>query len=74
MLSSETDNARLQEGETVDDWTIIGEPEFVRERVRMYQENLGMTHMIATRIRVSGLAEPLLRDSVALLAETLDGL
>ena len=74
MLSAETDNARLQEGETVDDWTIIGEPEVVRERVRMYQENLGMTHMIATRIRVSGLAEPLLRDSVALLAETLDGL
>ena len=73
-LSAEMDNARLQAGETLDDWTIIGTPDFVRERVQQYQESLGMTHMIATRIRLGGLPEPMLRDSVALLAETLDGL
>ncbi|NCF33234.1 MAG: LLM class flavin-dependent oxidoreductase [Proteobacteria bacterium] len=74
LLSAEMDNSRLQAGESLDDWTIIGEPAFVRERVQAYQQTLGMTHMIATRIRVSGLDEPLLRNSVALLAETLDGL
>lgn len=74
LLSAEMDNSRLQAGESLDDWTIIGEPAFVRERVQAYQQTLGMTHIIATRIRVSGLDEPLLRNSVALLAETLDGL
>ena len=73
-LSEQAENSRLQAGESLDDWTIIGEPEFVRERVQMYQESLGMTHMIATRIRVGGIEEPILRRSVGLLAETLDGL
>jgi alkanesulfonate monooxygenase SsuD/methylene tetrahydromethanopterin reductase-like flavin-dependent oxidoreductase (luciferase family) len=73
-LVAQADNSRLQDGESIDDWTIIGEPGFVRERVQEYQQSLGMTHMIATRIRLGGLQEPMLRASVALLAETLDGL
>lgn len=73
-LAAKADNSRLQDGESIDDWTIIGEPSFVRERVQEYQQSLGMTHMIATRIRLGGLQEPILRASVALLAETLDGL
>ena len=73
-LAAQADNSRLQDGESIDDWTIIGEPSFVRERVQEYQQSLGMTHMIATRIRLGGLQEPILRASVALLAETLDGL
>ena len=73
-LATQADNTRLQDGETIDDWSIIGEPSFVRERVQAYQQSLGMTHMIATRIRLGGLQEPVLRASVALLAETLDEL
>ena len=72
-LTAQADNSRLQDGEGIDDWTIIGEPSFVRERVQEYQQSLGMTHMIATRIRLGGLEEPMLRASVALLAETLAG-
>ena len=74
LLTAQADNTRLQAGESIDDWTIIGEPNFVRERVQVYQQSLGMTHMIATRIRLGGIQEPVLRASVALLAETLDGL
>ena len=73
-LTAQADNSRLQDDEDIDDWTIIGEPSFVRERVQEYQQSLGMTHMIATRIRLGGLEEPMLRASVALLAETLAGL
>jgi|TARA_B100000768_G_scaffold177124_1_gene190838 alkanesulfonate monooxygenase SsuD/methylene tetrahydromethanopterin reductase-like flavin-dependent oxidoreductase (luciferase family) len=74
LMLEQSENSRLGEGETLDDWTIIGEPSYVRERVDEYRQRLGMTHLIATRIRVAGLEEVELRGSVALLAETLGGL
>ena len=74
LMVDQSENSRLADGETLDDWTIIGEPNYVREQVEEYRQRLGMTHLIATRIRVSGLAETELRASVALLAETLSGL
>lgn len=74
LMISQGENSRLAEGESLDDWTIIGEPNYVRDRVSEYRERLGMSHMIATRIRVSGLEEAELRGSVALLAETLNSL
>lgn len=70
-LSQEVDNTRLVPGETVDDWTLIGDRVFVRDVIQRYQETLGMTHLVATRLRLPGLAESKLRASVALLAETL---
>ena len=74
LIADQSENSRLANGETLDDWTIIGEPNYVREKVEEYRQRLGMTHLIATRIRVSGIAEAELRASVALLAETLSGL
>ncbi len=71
MLAGRVDNARLDVHESVDDWTIVGTPEQVLEKIALYQERLGMTHLIATRLRVSGLAAEVMRDSVALLAETV---
>ena len=62
-------NARLIEGETLDDWALIGTPESVDEQLRKYEASLGMSHLIATRIRVPGLEEGLLRTSITLLAE-----
>ena len=70
-LQEHGDNARLAEGETHEDWTIIGTPNEVVDQVAEYQEKLGMTHMVATRIRVPGIPQDVLRGSVALLAETL---
>ena len=72
-LEQNAANARLQEGERTEDWAIIGEPEHILEKVAGYQERLGMTHLIATRLRIGGIPEVALRDSVALLAETLGG-
>ncbi len=70
-LEARVDNARLQEGETVDDWTIVGTPAQVAEKVAQYRERLGMTHMVATRLRIGGIEDAVLRDSVALLADLL---
>ena len=70
-LAERQDNARLQPGETYEDWTIVGDPATVRDKVAEYQDRLGMTHMIATRLRLPGIPEEVVRGSVALLAETL---
>jgi alkanesulfonate monooxygenase SsuD/methylene tetrahydromethanopterin reductase-like flavin-dependent oxidoreductase (luciferase family) len=72
-MTRQVDNARLEAGETVDDWTIIGEPEYVHERIEAYRHRLGMTHLIATRLRIGGVPETALRASVASLAELVDG-
>ncbi len=72
-LSQGFENARLEAGETLADWAIVGEPQEVMDTIARYQERLGMTHMVATRLRIGGIAEPVLRESVALLAESVDG-
>ena len=70
-VGNETENSRLQPDEGVDDWTLIGDPAFVRDGIQRYQERLGMTHLVVTRLRLPGLSESQLRASVALLAETM---
>lgn len=72
-FEQESENSRLQPGETLDDWTLIGDPAFVRDGIQRYQETLGMTHMVVTRLRLSGLPDAQLRNSVALLAESVLG-
>ena len=71
QVATQSENTRLQEGEGVDDWTIIGEPNEVLEQIVRYEEVLGMTHLVATRIRLPGIEENLLRESVSLLAQTI---
>ncbi|NKC01478.1 MAG: LLM class flavin-dependent oxidoreductase [Pseudomonadales bacterium] len=71
-LTERTDNARLQAGESYEDWTIVGTPSEVEDKIGLYQARLGMTHMVATRLRVSGLADGMLTTSVALLAEIVN--
>jgi alkanesulfonate monooxygenase SsuD/methylene tetrahydromethanopterin reductase-like flavin-dependent oxidoreductase (luciferase family) len=68
-VAARTDNARLADGEGVEDWTIVGTPGEVRDQLERYRETLGMTHLIATRLRIGGIPEPTLRESVGLLAE-----
>ncbi len=70
-MQAEYENTRLLPGETLDDWALIGDPEFVREGVARYRERLGMTHLIATRLRLPGVDAPAHRRSATLLAETL---
>ena len=72
-LAEHTDNARLQEGEDFSDWTIVGTPSEVRDCIQEYQDRLGMTHMVATRLRLPGLPEPMVQASVERLAEIVLG-
>ena len=37
----------------VDEWALVGDPVAVRDRVDMYREELGMTHLVVTRLRIN---------------------
>ncbi len=55
----------------VDAWAIVGEADHVREQVGLYRDQLGMTHLIATRLRLPGLDADRVRRSVSTLPELL---
>ena len=61
----------LQNETAIDDWSIVGEPDYVRDLVNRYQDELGVTHLVVTRLRIGGLPRADLEKSVALTAETL---
>lgn len=58
---------RVAEAE-VDDWAIVGEPEAVAERIGLYGERLGVTHLIV-RAQMAGLPPEAALASIRLLAE-----
>ncbi|HEY6599139.1 MAG TPA: LLM class flavin-dependent oxidoreductase [Pseudomonadales bacterium] len=55
--------------ETVDEWGIVGTATDVALRIDEYREKLGMTHLIATRLRIGGIDAEELEDSMQALAE-----
>jgi alkanesulfonate monooxygenase SsuD/methylene tetrahydromethanopterin reductase-like flavin-dependent oxidoreductase (luciferase family) len=57
--------ARLPE--TEEEWGIVGTPDEVRAQVARYRSELGMTHLIATRLRIAGIDETALEESIRTL-------
>ena len=55
--------------ETVEEWGIVGTPEQVLARIAEYRDRLGMTHLIATRLRIGGIDAQALEESIHTLAE-----
>jgi alkanesulfonate monooxygenase SsuD/methylene tetrahydromethanopterin reductase-like flavin-dependent oxidoreductase (luciferase family) len=55
--------------EQVDDWALIGSPLQVGEAIAEYRETLGMTHLVATRLRISSFQDSALERSLQLLAD-----
>ena len=55
--------------ETVDEWGIVGTPTQVLARIAEYRRSLGMTHLIATRLRIGGIETDALEESIHTLAE-----
>ena len=68
-VEAKTENARIKEGDTIDDWVIIGEPKQVSDKLDQYIDQLGMNYLIASRIRASSIDSKELEQSMALLAE-----
>ena len=66
-------SSRLRRGISLapDDWAIVGEPNEVRDKVAAYVEQLGMTHLIVTRLRIGGMEAGAIERSVQTAAEVL---
>ena len=56
-----------------DDWAIVGTPSEVEDKVAAYVDELGITHLVVTRLRIGRLDAEVLERSVRLAAETLLG-
>ena len=69
ILSKRTDDSYLNKGENVDDWAIVGSANEVSDKIELYVERIGVTHLIAARVRVPGLAQKSLRASITRLAQ-----
>lgn len=65
--ASSTDVARRTAGK-LDDWAIVGEPAAVRDQIEQYRRELGMTHLIVTRLRIGGVDTAHLERSVETVA------
>ncbi len=65
-------NLRRGMSANVDDWAIVGEPAAVRDRLDYYRSELGMTHVIVTRLRIGQIESEVLERSVALTAELVN--
>jgi alkanesulfonate monooxygenase SsuD/methylene tetrahydromethanopterin reductase-like flavin-dependent oxidoreductase (luciferase family) len=59
--------------ERIEDWAIVGDRGRVRAEIERYRSTLGMTHLIATRLRVAGVAPEAFERSLAMLAEVALG-
>lgn len=73
MRASATNAMRARMPDTVDEWGIVGTPEHVRARVDEYRATLGMTHLIATRLRIGGIESGAIEESMHTLAELVSG-
>ncbi len=69
MRAQATDAMRTRMPETVDEWGIVGTPPQVLARIDEYRRDLGMTHLIATRLRIGGIETGALEESIHTLAE-----
>ena len=63
---------RLEEDATVDDWTIIGDRHFVADRIAEYRERLKVSHLIVTRLRISGVERSDVEASMTELSEFIN--
>ena len=54
-----------------DDWAIVGGPSEVKDKVAAYVEQLGVTHLVVTRLRIGRVDADVLERSVRVTAEIL---
>ncbi len=70
-LQSVVPLTRRSKETVVDDWALIGEAGFVAEKLAEYRQRLRTTHVVVTRLRIGGIEEHRLRESVARVCELL---
>jgi alkanesulfonate monooxygenase SsuD/methylene tetrahydromethanopterin reductase-like flavin-dependent oxidoreductase (luciferase family) len=64
---------RLSPGTEAEQWCIVGEAAYVKDKIGEYRERLGVSHLIVTRLRLSGMDREAVQASVARVAEIVAG-
>lgn len=64
----------LETSPTVEDWAIVGDVVYVRDKLAEYCDTCAISHLIVTRLRVAGVPEPALRASIAQIVELVASL
>ena len=62
---------RRAAGDDIRDWAIVGDRAEVADGVARYVEELGVTHLVATRLRIGGVPTDVLERSVRSFSELL---
>ena len=57
----------------LDDWAIVGNETFAKKKLFEYQERLGMTHLIVTRMQIDSLSQQQLRESLSIISQFSSG-
>ena len=52
-----------------EDWAIIGTPSEVQEEIEYYREEIGVTHLIVTRLRIGGVSTSDIKNSLEQVVE-----
>jgi alkanesulfonate monooxygenase SsuD/methylene tetrahydromethanopterin reductase-like flavin-dependent oxidoreductase (luciferase family) len=55
----------------LDEWAVIGDPQFVTDKLAEYRELLKATEIVVTRLRLDGIEESKLRASIAKIIELI---
>ena len=66
-------SGRLAVDASVDEWSIVGEASFVRDKIFEYKERLKVSHLIVTRLRIGGIDESAVRKSVETVVDMVNG-
>ena len=67
----EAGRPRRDDGAAAEDWALVGERQYVAAKLAEYREVLHPTHLVATRLRIGGIEEKRLRESMAETAQLL---
>lgn len=62
-------NMRRDKHALLDDWAIIGDQQFVKQKILEYQDRLGMSHLIVTALRQPDLTEQQQQESLNSIIE-----
>lgn len=74
-LAKTATSAMRRAGESpVEDWALVGEPNEISERIAKYREELGVTHLIATRTRLRDVKTAEMLRSIEHLAKVTQSL
>ena len=72
MRAQARNDMRERMPQAVDEWGIVGTPRQVLARIDEHRRVLGMTHLIATRLRIGGIDADELERSMQTLAELVN--